>query len=151
MYDPISPVHPTYELARYQLRDPARQVVEMTPLYPPPAGPDSDDPSTDIDTSKSIDELLLASRRGLESVAGDITHLLDERRRDGAEIIAGIDRDQLYLDNLILDRYRHGERATDDQTGRWHDVGSSLASAPVASELHQAARVPTALRLLLDW
>ncbi len=98
MYRLIPSIGPASEPARYAAPGPSLYRIDA------------------IGLETGLDELLTAGRRGLESVAADIGRLLEERRRESGAIISAIDRDQTYLENLILDRYRHGERPTDDQT-----------------------------------
>lgn len=67
-------------------------------------------------TADALDGILAARTAGLEELASRVEGLIRERREAGRTAAGEISRDATYLENLILDRFRHGERATDDRT-----------------------------------
>ena len=70
---------------------------------------------TQSGASDAIDGLLVARRHGLEEMASELGGLIEKRREATRSILKALDRDQLYLENLILDRYDPTARPTDDR------------------------------------
>jgi len=101
----IHPIHPTFELAQYQQMPPDQYLVVGSSREPSQMIQNEDD---------AIDQLMTSHREGIEGLAGEINRLLDERTKAGALINQALNRDHLYLENLILDRYRIFQRPTDD-------------------------------------
>lgn len=62
-----------------------------------------------------LDGLLSVRTNGLENLVERLDSLIRERGKAGEDVGARINRDEIYLENLILDRYRHGDRPTDDR------------------------------------
>lgn len=104
MYD--LPFHPDYQLA------PSAR-IDVTRYLTPGAGqygcnvPAADD---------TLDALVQAQARGLEALVERVGGLIEARQQAGRDASVAISRDLTYLENLIIDRYRLGERATDDRT-----------------------------------
>jgi hypothetical protein len=101
----IDPLHPGHDLTRYQVVSPSHYLI--------PGATRSGGADQGVGDD-AIDALLSSHREGIEHLVNDVGRLLEERCQAGTEIVSAIDRDHLYLENLILDRYRHGERPTDD-------------------------------------
>lgn len=104
MYD--LPIHPGYLLESVRSVDPTRYLV-------PGAVSSTSDTSGPDD---AIDALVQAQAKGLEALVERVGALIEARQKAGQEAAATISRDLTYLENLIIDRYRLGERATDDRT-----------------------------------
>lgn len=104
MYD--LPIHPGYLLESVRSVDPTRYLV-------PGAVSSTSDTSGPDD---AIDALVQAQAKGLEALVERVGALIEARQKAGHEAAATISRDLTYLENLIIDRYRLGERATDDRT-----------------------------------
>lgn len=100
------PIHPGYRLDSLRYVEPARYLV------PGAVQPTSEPVATD----DAIDALVQAQARGLEALVDRVSGLIEARQKAGQEAAATISRDLTYLENLIIDRYRLGERATDDRT-----------------------------------
>ena len=81
-------------------------LVPVPSTYSVPAQPEDE----------TLDSLLSSHREGLEALAARLADLVAERQHASEEIIGDISKDQIYLENLVLDRYRWGARPTDDQT-----------------------------------
>ncbi len=120
---PAPPFHPSYGLSVSRPLDVTRYLVPGAASYgtqPIPA----EDP---------LDALLHARTRGLEDLVGTVGGLIDARQQAGRDSATAISRDLTYLENLILDRYRHGYRATDDKAY----VKLRLEQLRLQSELRQ--------------
>ncbi len=107
MVTPIAdlPYHPHRSLERYLIEAPARYLV------PGEAGP-----TPSAEGEGTIEALLRGRREGLEAMASVVERLIGERREAMRSVLNALDRDHLYLENLILDRYRPMARPTDDPT-----------------------------------
>lgn len=104
MYD--LPIHPDYQLA------PSARVDMTRYLTPGAAQYSSDGPVAE----DSLDALVQAQARGLEALVERVGELIEARQQAGRDASAAISRDLTYLENLIIDCYRHGQRATEDRT-----------------------------------
>lgn len=100
-----NPIHPAYPLTVDQGLNPTSYLVPGAARY---------DGATE-ETTDDLDNLLSARREGLEELAQRIEGLVGERQDTSQEILDEISVRKTYLENLILDRYRWGERPTDDR------------------------------------
>ncbi|MDA8116078.1 MAG: hypothetical protein M0000_01615 [Actinomycetota bacterium] len=103
---PPPPFHPDYGLSPQAPLDITRYLTPGAGSYGMPPAP-NDDP---------LDELLRMRSQGLEDLVCRVGDLIEARQQAGRESAAAISRDLTYLENLIIDRYRLNERATDDRT-----------------------------------
>ena len=138
------PIHPSYGLEPQAPLDVTRYLVPGAAAYQAPEHCQDD----------ALEALLLARSEGLEGLARRLDELIGERRQAGEQSAATISRDLTYLENLILDRYRGGERATDDRTyvklrleqlrlhseGRQEQVSCWRDTVLLAKELAELAR-----------
>lgn len=100
------PFQPGYGLSPTVPLDMSRYLVPGASTYGVQPGPVDD----------ALDELLHARSRGLEDLVGRVGELIEARQQAGRESAVAISRDLTYLENLIIDCYRLGERATDNRT-----------------------------------
>ena len=100
------PFHPSYGLSPQTPLDITRYLTPGAGSYGMQPAP-IDDP---------VDALLRMRSQGLEDLVCRVGELIEARQQAGREAAGAISRDLTYLENLIIDCYRHGQRATEDRT-----------------------------------
>jgi hypothetical protein len=103
---PSEPFHPSYGLS-------PQTPLDITRYLTPGAGSYGMRPALNDDP---VDELLRMRSQGLEDLVCCVGELIEARQEAGRVSAAAISRDLTYVENLIIDRYRLNERATDDRT-----------------------------------